>query len=96
MIIVMLFVTCTFREELDPGDLGLKAIRFWNPIWDPYLGPLWTHLDLLRPNCPIWSHLVPFEKFRSIWIHLDLFLPIWTYMDKFGAIWSSLEHYGRI
>ena len=49
-------------RKLDPGDLGLKAIRFWNPIWDPYLGPLWTHLDLLRPNCPSWSHLVPFGK----------------------------------
>ena len=44
---------CLYTVKLDPGDLGLKAIRFWNPIWDPYLGPLWTHLDLLRPNCPI-------------------------------------------
>ena len=58
-------------------NLGLKAIRlsswsFWTPILGP-CGPIWTHLDLLRPNCPIWTHLVPLEKFRPICIHMDLF-----------------------
>ena len=80
------------KGQQDQGDLGLKAIQlsswsFWKPIWDPF-GPIWTHLDLLRPSCPIWTHLVPFWKVLT---NSDPFRPILTYLDKFGAIWSSLE-----
>ena len=97
----------TSKNKTRPRRPGFKghligSWKFWTTIFDPY-GPIWTHLDLLRPNCPIWTDLVPFGK---VWTNLDQFGPlpinlnafgqIGCHLEQFGALWTNLDAIGPI
>ena len=72
-----------------PRRPGLKGhpIEFLI-LLDPFLGPILTHLYLSKPNRPIWTHLVPFEK---VWTNLDPFGPTLKYLERFGQILSLMD-----
>ena len=62
-------------------------------IVDPYLGPLWTHLNPFWPTRTQLSHLYTFSPF---WQRLEQFGSIRTYANLFGSIWTKLVPFGAV
>ena len=87
------------NKNLDHIIIYLILLDLFWPINLDLFGSIWTHFDLLGPNCPVWTHLFPFWQiwtYWSIWTYTKQFETIWTHLDKFRSNAGHLDWFGAI
>merc|ERR1712208_205319 len=85
----------------------LSCMVLYDPIWSrmvPYIPvsscmscmvpfvPVWSRMV----PCPLWSYMVLYGLFCSVWFIIFLYDPVWPCTVPYGPVWSLMVLYGPV